>query len=295
MDTVDVASDRDEWTRESLETCGAEYSEKVLILDSDQESLYDENWQISLRASGWKLMYFSFFHEHRFHADIVLNQNIRAPELSYRTAAYTQLLLGTQYVILNDSFRQVAEKQSLTVKKEGCCMLFFGGADGKGLTVRVLSALLNHERIFKKLIVVVGALNPDRTAIEKLCAQANSYTELHVNTPEMPQLMTSCEYAITSGGLTLWELATLNVLQLVIPTSERERLTVAYCEEKGLVYHYQGEVEAEALFCWIQTVMSESNHKSMVAGFQREVGINGVGLVATEIVRLFESDGENNA
>ncbi len=294
IDVVAVASDRDKWCKENLETYGSKHSEKILILDSDQDSLYDENWQISVRASGWKLMYFSFFHEYHFHADIVLNQNIRAPELEYETAPHTQLLLGTQYVILKESFRQVAEKQALTVKKEGHCMLFFGGADSKGLTLKVVRALLQHERIFKKLIVVLGALNPDREAVEKLCLEAGSYIDLHVNTPEMPQLMTVCEYAITSGGLTLWELATLNVLQLVIPTSERERITVAYCEEKELLYHYKGKVELDALFSWIQTVMNKGDHENMVTDFQRKVGVNGAQSVATCIAQLFESDEQNH-
>lgn len=269
-----------------LAEIGQNFSKRILIIDSDNVELYDTLLQQEIREQHWKLMYFTFNNHYHFYADIVLNQNIRGPELIYRKEQYTRLLLGTKYVILKDEYRELKTASILDFNtKENTCLLFFGGSDSKGQTLRVLKSLFLKPNLFSKVIVISGSLNRDNDLLRQMAADAPMQVDLYTDTPRMPELMVESKYAITSGGLTIWELATLQTLQLIIPTSERELVTVQYCASKEWVHHLKDVSNSndEELINLIYNIIADPSNAIYVKNFSTKVAIDGADKVSAII------------
>ncbi|GGW73525.1 UDP-2,4-diacetamido-2,4,6-trideoxy-beta-L-altropyranose hydrolase [Alteromonas halophila] len=263
----------------------------IFIIDHDAPELHDLEFQSIIRNDyGLRLMYFSFDDKYDFLADIVLNQNIRALQMNYQVGSRTKLLLGPQYAILSDTYAKL-QKDGLKQfsDKEDNCLLFFGGADVSRQTLRYLKALGNNTKLFRSLIVVCGSLNPDLDAI-KLYIDDHKEMDatLYINTTKMPELMAKAKYALTSGGLTLWELACLNTLQIVSPSSERERKTVAFCVEQKLVHHLKDTnlMTDLELLKHIAAYKKDRLNSLMVKNFNKVVAVNGVEKVTEKIDNL---------
>ncbi|WP_296623230.1 UDP-2,4-diacetamido-2,4,6-trideoxy-beta-L-altropyranose hydrolase [Marivirga sp.] len=260
----------------------------ILIIDHDNPELYKLDLQQKIKSIyGIKVMYFDFTGENEFQADIVLNQNIRAFDLEYNVAEHTHLLRGPEYVILNDDFDEI-NKQDLKQfeEKEEVALLFFGGADIRNQTLHFLQILGESPRLFEKLIVVCGALNPDLEQIKHFIEEnAHLQAELHINTPQMPFLMAGAKYAITSGGLTIWELATLNSLQIISPSREREEKTVRYCEENNLVHHLKmvANQSRKEILNKIQAFKNDPSNHEKVNKFHSLVATDGAAKVSSII------------
>jgi len=260
----------------------------ILIIDHDAPELLDLALQTKIRKEyKFALMYFSFEDQFEYDADIVLNQNIRALGMNYQGATHTRFLLGPQYVILSDEYA-VLQKGPLKrfEEKEESCLLFFGGADVLHQTLRFLKALSLNPTLFQSLIVVCGALNPDLEAIEQFVAMHQDLNvELHINTPKMPELMAKAKYALSSGGLTLWELACLNTLQIVSPSSERESKTVEFCAEENLLHELKDAhlMQDQELIQHIAKCKNDVSNRLKVEKFNKLVAVDGVIKVSEQI------------
>ena len=207
----------------------------LLVVDSPLPSFYTGGFQEGIRSRGVRLMMIAFRSEGHFAADAVHNQNLIALEEGYSAEAHTRLLLGPRYVILDERFSRLrGSRSNPSAADADTLFLFFGGADASNLTMRVLRSLASLEQPLRRVVTVVGSLH-GRTDEISAFARANPGlpVDLHVDTPVMPELMAEADIAVTSGGLTIWELACLGVPNVVISTSERERIHTPLLERRG--------------------------------------------------------------
>jgi UDP-2,4-diacetamido-2,4,6-trideoxy-beta-L-altropyranose hydrolase len=213
----------------------AEMANPWMLTDGDEAGWYELDFQRAIRSAGVRLMMIVFPIEGRFEVDILHNQNPRSLDHTYELLPDTRLLAGLEYLILAPVFRNSSwkppEKAIRTV------FVNFGGADPQDQTIRVCR-LLNDRFPQWTQIVVVGGLYNHRAALEKtLKAKTEGPpSRLYQNTPAMAELMREADLAITAGGLTAWELGILGVPNVVLPGSERERLTADYLAERGKIF-----------------------------------------------------------
>lgn len=210
-----------------LEKIGAD----VLISDTDIPLYYEEDFQKKVTSIS-KLVSITFYSNKKFYSHIIHNQNIRANTLLYDCMSYTKKLLGLKYLILNQDFRKIEKVTKDDNQSKLTILLSFGGADTKNFTVKSLTAINSLNDMINELIIVVGGLYDNFEELKGLIQQSDINISLYKNTPKMAELMANSDIAITSGGLTSWELASLNVNNIIIPTSERESVTAQYLEEK---------------------------------------------------------------
>ncbi|RUA34939.1 MAG: UDP-2,4-diacetamido-2,4,6-trideoxy-beta-L-altropyranose hydrolase [Bacteroidetes bacterium] len=203
----------------------------VLISDTDVPLYYEEDFQKKV-TSICKLVSITFYSNQKFYSHIIHNQNIRAKSLQYDCMSYTIKLLGLNYLILNQDFREIEKVKKNENQNNLTILLSFGGADSRNFTVKSLKAIHSLKDIINELIIVVGGLYDNFEELKGLIQQSDINISLYKNTPKMAELMANSDIAITSGGLTSWELASLNVNNIIIPTSERESVTAKYLEEK---------------------------------------------------------------
>lgn len=140
----------------------------------------------------------------RFPSDIIVNGNIYAPAMKYKTFGKSLLLLGTRYTLLRPVFREVRKKPIR--KHVRNVLIVMGGADLGGMTLpvlRVVSRMTDVETInvvfgpYVKAARGAGGIAPGKSL--------NFYRS--PNAQKLKALMEVADLAISAGGQTLYELA----------------------------------------------------------------------------------------
>jgi UDP-2,4-diacetamido-2,4,6-trideoxy-beta-L-altropyranose hydrolase len=265
----------------------------ILIIDSDHPSYYSAKFQQGIRADGFFLMMITFRSDAEFFTDILHNQNLLALNQKYQVQPYTTCLLGPQYAILKDTFAELQEKtkgKDLSQVKK--VLINFGGSDPAGQTIRTLKTIFSASFEELELIVVVGRLYNELSALKNLIQKypANN-VRLFINTPEMPQLMAEADLAITSGGLTAWELACTHTPNFLIPNSEREYLSAVEMHRLGLCYFIgRGrELPAVELMKTLKFIVKDHlGRREKVNAFSGLVDAKGAEKVVGRIFELLE-------
>ncbi len=262
----------------------------LLVIDSDNPNYYKANFQVEIRASGIKLMIITINPNFKYNTDIILNQNIIALTQEYKTASYTKKLLGPQYFILDKKYR--AKRKKTKIQNPPFNLLIaFGGADYNNLTRKILGALCSINHYFIKLIVVVGGLNKNKENIVKQIEGIDDIKiELHVDSKNMDELMQDSDLAITSSGLTFWELATMEIPSFIIAASEREKAITNYLHNKKYCFKL-GEfdnLKSNNVANEIRQVIDKGVHQLIqVKKLAKQINLNGVELVVKEMLSIF--------
>lgn len=189
---------------------------------------FDVRYQQQVKATELKLLFIDDCGDAgHYYADLVLNQNICANESLYQhREPYTQLLLGSRYVLLREEFLQwqawkweipgVARKVLVTL----------GGSDPENMTFKVIKALQQVEIQDLEVIAIVGGSNPHYEQLQLLMKQSHVSISLKRNVSNMPELMAWADVAIAGGGLTSWELGFMGVPSILIVLAEHQRENV---------------------------------------------------------------------
>ncbi len=265
---------------------------QLLLFDSDEPAFYKIDYQKKLRENGIGLTMITL-RNHLFDLDILHNQNPLAFENNYKINGDAKQLLGLKYLIVKNQYQELYEaSKTKKIKSIKTLLLTFGGADSKRLTTRVIEVLnqLPDSYCFN-VNVIVGALNKDLEQIKQITkVTQHSYTIYH-NTPEMPRLMFESDLSISSGGLTVWELAICKTINFLIPTSDREIMSSEYLKKEELIYQ-KGNCEeirdreiAETL---IKIVDNPKVAAEMCERFHHLVNPFGADLLVKEISDWFK-------
>ncbi|CCQ59836.1 UDP-2,4-diacetamido-2,4,6-trideoxy-beta-L-altropyranose hydrolase [Crocosphaera watsonii] len=211
---------------------------------------FDSHYQKIIKSSGLKLFLIDDYGQtNDYCADFVLNQNISADESLYRNRNYnTQLLLGTQYVMLRQEFLtwQGWQRQ---VPKSGCKILVsLGGGDPDNVTEKVIKALQQLEQKTLEVIVIVGGTNPYYDRLKLAIQGFSCPIQIKKNISNMPELMAWADLAITAGGSTCWELAFLGLPSIVIILADNQQKIAEKLDQMGLIINLG----------WHETVSLES-------------------------------------
>ncbi len=178
--------------------------EPWVLLDGMQ---FDDKYQLSIIDTGCELLVIDDMAAlNHYYAHIVLNQNLHASGLRYNCEPFTELLIGTDYVLLRREFRRWPIIIKEIRKKAQNILVSLGGADVQNYSAKVLLALGGIKEV--EIILVVGASNPNIEYLQKIAAR--NVKVVH-NVQNMSELMAWADVAIASGGTTVWELAFMGV------------------------------------------------------------------------------------
>ncbi|MTI59294.1 MAG: UDP-2,4-diacetamido-2,4,6-trideoxy-beta-L-altropyranose hydrolase [Firmicutes bacterium] len=182
----------------------------ILIIDS-YELAYD--YLISVKKAVDNLVSIHDFAPFPFPADIVINGNIYADELNYKSVnGDTRFLLGTKYLLMRDEFRELPKRILERTVKD--ILITVGGGDPLNLTPKIIKsinliegniALLDKDNLH--LDIVIGPAFTNLEEIVSMLRELNIDISLHFNVNKISDLMLNCDLAISAGGTTLYELA----------------------------------------------------------------------------------------
>lgn len=197
-----------------------------------------------------------------FNVDFLINQNIYGNKLGYKVNDDTELMLGCDYVILREEFRNLHEKIiNRNIEK---IMITVGGSDNDNLTKKILQ---NISKLNAKVYVVIG---PGFTNINRLMKYKKYNVKVCVN-PVMSELMMDCDAAIASCGTTLFELAACGTPTIGIVAAENQKFAAKYMDKEGVIKYSS----IENIFNTIKTLDYEKRYDMSIKGKKL---VDGMGI-----------------
>jgi UDP-2,4-diacetamido-2,4,6-trideoxy-beta-L-altropyranose hydrolase len=172
--------------------------------------------------------------DHYF-ADIILNQNLHAhPGLYPSKEPGTQLLLGTDYVLLRREFLKWhgSPRQIPAIARR--ILITLGGGDADNITLKVIKALSYLEVENLEALAVIGGSNLHYPELQQATATADYSIRLVQNVTDMPELMAWADVAVSAGGSTCWELVFMGLPAVVFILAANQR-PVAQALNKEMV------------------------------------------------------------
>ncbi len=226
-----------------------------LITDGDEDVYYSKEFQRNIISEGIKLITITFSPKAHFYSHIIHNQNPLSVFDNYSSESYSKKLFGLDYLVLKNEFLHLKRKKCVENPKK--LLISFGGADYNNLTCKSLRIIEKFNETITEIIIVVGQLFEELEELTKLLDNYNIKTKIYKNTEKMPYIMSNVDIALTSGGLTVWELACFGIPNFVISTSERELKAAKYLAENKLI-KYVGDVNDDLLDNNLERIFSSS-------------------------------------
>lgn len=183
-----------------------------------------------IKRIGAKVVNFEDLGEGHLHADLVINA------LYPEESPHSHVLSGEQYFCLRDEFLYFESEYSLS-ENVSKILLTFGGVDEGNLTLRTVKSI--YELCHLKDIQVDIVLGPGYQWIDSLHQYLESLESERINlvekTKRISDYMYSADIAITSGGRTVLELASLGVPTIVVCQNARELTHTFASQENGVI------------------------------------------------------------
>tara|TARA_R110002049_G_scaffold69711_3_gene180522 strand:+ start:2887 stop:4524 length:1638 start_codon:yes stop_codon:yes gene_type:complete len=219
----------------------------------------EETYITALKASGIIVVNFEDLGSGHLCAHLVVNA------LYPDAVASKHVLTGEKYFCVRDEFLYIEKKiRSQHVNK---VLLTFGGVDEGDLTTRVLSSI--SAACIENEIEVIVVLGPGFQNSQSLdqCLQTMNGLKINVyhHTKRISDLMREADIAITSGGRTVLELASLEVPTIVICQNTRETTHTFASKEKGILNlgHRDNISDSDILSSFNQVLSDESLRNEM--------------------------------
>ena len=216
-------------------------------------------------------------------ADLVLDQNPQANSTMYANReSPTQLLLGTQFVLLRREFLRWGKRVRSIPTVGRNLLITMGGSDPDRLTRHVLAGL---GRIFVPnlaITVVAGGSNPNERELQQMIEDVEMPISFLSHAMHIDELMAKSDAALICGGGTLWELLYMGCPTLSYSRTRPQAEIVSALEEMGAVCNMgdAGEIETSHLTAPLESLfLSPSRREAMSNAGRRIVDGKGVSRI----------------
>jgi UDP-2,4-diacetamido-2,4,6-trideoxy-beta-L-altropyranose hydrolase len=153
-------------------------------------------------------------------ADVIINGNIYAELISYKSNAQSKLLVGPEFSLVRPEFFGIsAERATNTVKR---VLISFGGTDDGKFAYPVAEALL--ERGLEITIDLI--VSPLYSELQNTYGTQHPMLNVHQDNPDMVQLMSMANLYIGSPGGTLIEAMAARLPFVVAKIAESQSVVV---------------------------------------------------------------------
>lgn len=168
----------------------------------------------------------------KLNVDCIINQNINAKDLNYNINPNrgTKLLLGTEYCMLREEFRNKYHKK--INKKVKNMFITVGGTDKDHISLK----LLNVVKEFNIPIHLAIGNAFEEKLVEELECIREKYEHINLyKNANMSELMKKCDIAISTTGSTIYELAAMNLPTIGIVVAENQREVCREMDRRGII------------------------------------------------------------
>ena len=219
------------------------YSAKWVVIDGYQ---FDSEYQRALSRVVKVLCIDDSGSVEHYSADLVLNQNLHANRGLYRShEARTRLMLGPRYALLRREFSAGRSCKREIPPRARKVLVTMGGSDPDNMTFRVIEALNLQKSGDLEIAVVVGGSNPHFESLQN-AAKLFPGIRLLRDAPNMLQLMTWADVAISAAGTTCWEMCLVGLPAILIDLAENQRPVAEELHRQQVAIHAGSAPTADA-------------------------------------------------
>ena len=162
-------------------------------------------------------------------ADIVINYNIY---MRYKNSQYSfKAFLGPRYALLRAEFTRERRKKTKTNR----LLVITGGSDPMGIGLDICEMLLSEYQLQRySVYLLTSKLNPFLKVVQQM-ESACDRLHLCIEPDDMSSLMDSVDYAISSGGSTLYELCSRGIPTISFSFVDNQKRTVQEFEKQRII------------------------------------------------------------
>ena len=249
----------DKTLAQALAAAGAGIAD-VLVFDLFGSGAREE---CAARPATRRLVVVDDMHDRSHDCDVLVNTSASATASRYirLVPEGCRLLLGPGYAPLAPAFatlREAALRRRARGDSVKRVVVSFGLTDPVNATCVALQEL--RPIAPPQVDVVIGSQAPHLAQVSAACAD---WATLHVDTSEMPRLMTEADLAIGAAGSTAWERCCLGLPSVAIAIADNQRGIAAALARAGAATVFSDISEATngRLRAAVATLLAEPTHR----------------------------------
>jgi spore coat polysaccharide biosynthesis protein SpsF len=186
-----------------------------------------------VKKNGFKIVCIDFGGEKTVYADIVVNWDVVRHQYEKNKYIPDQKILeGEKYVILSEEFNN-GQKYELSDRRPENILITTGGTDFSNLTPRILDYFNDIEGRFN-IDVIVGPGFENNREISEIAVKSKHNVTIHNNIKNNHPFYLKSNIAVTTGGLTSYEVSAAGVPTMMVSATGHQTPRVRYFGEKGM-------------------------------------------------------------
>lgn len=221
----------------------------------------------------------------KINVDFLINQNINAKYLKYKTVSKVnrKLFLGTDYCMLREEFQN--KRRNKISEKVNNVLITVGGSDNSQLTIDIINEISFCDLKFN---VVIGSAFTEEL-VRKLEDISKKYKNINLcRNANMSLLMNDSDIAISACGSTLYELSAIGVPTIGITLAENQLALAQTMESKGLIILANKGIcrckdDINNLKNKFRNLFDNYNERLSIIENQKCINSNGASILANEI------------
>ena len=182
--------------------------------------------------------------------------------------------IGWQWVLLRSQFAKINHESTKGTIR---LLVTMGGSDPDGLTMQVLKSLKSLN-MNVRLTIVVGASYKEKEDINRVASELPFSVEVMVDVADMAGLMAQSDVAITSFGMTAYELAAVGVPAIYLCLTDDHNLSASALDEAGMGVNLglYSEVTNDLLLHSVESLVGNMDARDEMSAKSRSL-IDGLG------------------
>ena len=214
---------------ETIQEVKKYHIKKILIIDNYLNNL---NWQKSISKYVDKIVIINDYLSKNF-CDLYINENFflnkKINNIFFKKKC--KKLIGLKYCLISN--RKL--KKIKPIKPN--IFLFFGGSDEKNLTIKILKKLRYNKNCYFHIvvnnIVLINKIKKLNLINIKIYPQKNNFYTI----------LRKCNYALISGGSTIWDIIYNQIPLIAIPTAKNQIRNLNNLKKKKIIFLYKKKID----------------------------------------------------
>ena len=225
------------------------------------------------------------------YSDILINPDILSENQNYIKKNNTIFYLGPKYALLNGQVNKYHNLDKIIKDKITNVLITMGGSDIRDLTPKVLEILKDFKEI--NFNIVIGHAFKNKNKIKKVLDSNKMNYSLIENSNNLSELMYDADLAISTGGLTSFELCTIGTPFIGISAAIWESKRLKKMEEEGICKYlgnFNGFEKKNLQNIFNELVNSKKEREIMSSNSKKLLDGNGINRVV-QMMRDVIKDG----
>ena len=223
------------------------------------------------------------------YADLVFNP------IYYSKKNIKDQYYGEKYACVREEFRNPARNRLR--KKVKKVVITFGGTDPTDKTSQVLKIIHNSVLSDIEFNVIIGLGYTKKDYIKKIVYPMRMdgfKINIIEKTDNISEYVKDCDFAITSNGRTVFEIAAMSVPMISIAVNERERThSFVKHSQSGFHLNVQKTLDDKILHNFINQMLEIKTRKMFIKNMKKTGILNGIELVIKTIEQKYNKISRN--